>query len=133
MPVALGLMPGLVTIGVLVLVAAPVLAVLAVFQILRRVGNYAITRPSREMLFTLVDREARFKAKPVIDIVLYRGGDMLTAWLFTALSQGLGLGLAAIAGVIAAIGATWTAVAVYLGRQFDRAAAEDAPVAPDRK
>ena len=57
-----------------------------------------VTRPAREMLFTLVDRETRFKSKPVIDIVAYRGSDMLMAWLFTGLTQGLGLGLAAVAG-----------------------------------
>ena len=134
MPVALGLMPALVAAGVLVVVAAPVLLTLAAFQILRRVGNYAVTRPSREMLFTVVDREKRFKAKPVIDIVLYRGGDMLTAWLFTALSTGLGLSLAAIAIVISVIAALWTAVAVYLGRTFDRFSPEEgrAPAAAVR-
>jgi ATP:ADP antiporter, AAA family len=121
MPVALGLMPALVAVGVLVLLAAPGLLTLAAFQILRRVGNYAITRPSREMLFTVVDRESRFKAKPVIDIVIYRGGDMLTAWMFTALSAGLGLGLSGIAVVISLVAAAWTVVAVYLGRTFDRA------------
>jgi AAA family ATP:ADP antiporter len=127
MPVALGLVPALVAIGVLVLVAAPLLITLAAFQILRRVGNYAITRPSREMLFTIVNREERFKAKPVIDIVLYRGGDMLTAWLFTGLSAGLGLGLASIAVVISLVAGVWTAVAVYLGRRFDRTAPAAAP------
>ena len=134
MPVALGLMPALVAGGVLLVVAAPVLLTLAAFQILRRVGNYAVTRPSREMLFTVVDREKRFKAKPVIDIVLYRGGDMLTAWLFTALSTGLGLGLAAIAVVISVIAVVWTAVAVYLGRKFDRFSPEEgrAPAAAVR-
>jgi AAA family ATP:ADP antiporter len=135
MPVALGLVPALVAIGVLVLVAAPLLITLAAFQILRRVGNYAITRPSREMLFTIVNREERFKAKPVIDIVLYRGGDMLTAWLFTGLSAGLGLGLASIAIVISLVAGVWTAVAVYLGRRFDRTAAaahpEEAATAAD--
>jgi AAA family ATP:ADP antiporter len=125
MPVALGLMPGLVAAGVLLVVAAPVLLTLAAFQVLRRVGNYAVTRPSREMLFTVVDREKRFKTKPVIDIVIYRGGDMLTAWLFTALSTGLGLGLAGIAVVISLIAAVWTAVAVYLGRKFDQFSPEE--------
>jgi AAA family ATP:ADP antiporter len=123
MPVALSLMPGLITVGVLVLVAAPMLVVLAIFQVLRRVGNYAITRPSREMLYTIVDRETRFKAKPVIDIVLYRGGDMVTAWVFTFLAKGLGLGLAGIAVVISGIAVTWTAVAIYLGRSYNRVAA----------
>jgi AAA family ATP:ADP antiporter len=122
MPVALSLMPGLIAIGVLVLVAAPVLVALAMFQVLRRVGNYAITRPSREMLYTIVDRETRFKAKPVIDIVLYRGGDMVTAWMFTLLAKGLGFGLTGIAVVISGIAATWAAVAIYLGRAYERIA-----------
>lgn len=125
MQTALALMPGLITVGVLVLVAAPVLVTLAIFQVLRRVGNYAVTRPSREMLYTLVDRETRFKAKPVIDIVLYRGGDMLTAWLFTAVAKGFGLGLAGIAVVISCIGALWTFVALRLGRDYETRAAED--------
>jgi AAA family ATP:ADP antiporter len=72
------------------------------------------------MLFTRVDRETRFKAKPVIDIVAYRGGDMLMAWLFTGLTQGLGLGLAAVAVVGAGIAALWSLVGIYLGRWFER-------------
>jgi len=87
-------------------------------QIIRRAGNYAISRPAREMLFTAVDRETRFKAKPVIDIVVYRGGDMLNAWAFTALTQGLGFGLAAVAGVGAGISILWAATGLYLGRRF---------------
>ena len=58
-------------------------------------------------------------AKPVIDIVIYRGGDMLNAWAFTALTQGLGLGLAAVALVGAGIAACWAATGIYLGRRFN--------------
>ena len=104
----------------LVVAAVPSVAVVVGLQIIRRAGNYAITRPGREMLFTAVSRETRFKAKPVIDIVVYRGGDMLNAWAFTGLTQGLGLGLAAVAGVGALIAALWAVVGVYLGRSFDR-------------
>ena len=75
--------------------------VVVALQVARRVGDYAISRPAREMLFTAVDREVRFKAKPVIDIVIYRGGDMLAAWGVTALT-GLGFSLAAVALVGAA-------------------------------
>ena len=64
--------------------------------------------------------ETRFKAKPVIDIVIYRGGDMLNAWAFTALTQGLGLGLAAVAVVGAGVAAVWAATGIYLGRRFNR-------------
>ena len=123
MPTALALMPGLITIGILALVAAPVLAVLATFQVARRVGNYAITRPSREMLYTTVNRETRFKTKPVIDIAFYRGCDALTAWLFTFLAKGLGLGLVGMAVVISGIAAVWTVVALQLGRSYERRAA----------
>ncbi len=87
-------------------------------QIIRRAGDYAVSRPAREMLFTAVDRETRFKAKPVIDIVIYRGGDMLSAWAFTALTQVLGLGLAAVALVGAGIAALWAVTGIYLGRRF---------------
>jgi AAA family ATP:ADP antiporter len=104
----------------LVVAAVPSVAVVVGLQIIRRAGNYAITRPGREMLFTSVSRETRFKAKPVIDIVVYRGGDMLNAWAFTGLTQGLGLGLAAVAGVGAIIAAVWAVVGVYLGRSFER-------------
>ena len=70
------------------------------------------------MLFTVVGREARFKAKPVIDIVFYRGGDMIWAWAFTALTS-IGLGLGAVAGVGAAIAAVWAGVGFLLGRAFE--------------
>jgi AAA family ATP:ADP antiporter len=122
MPTTLALIPALIVIGMLVIAISPVVAVVAGLQIARRAGNYAVTRPGREMLFTAVDRETRFKAKPVIDIVLYRGGDMLTAWAFTFLTAGLGLGLGAVAAVGAGIAALWAVVGIYLGRSYNRLA-----------
>ncbi len=118
MPVALSIMPALVALGILALVAAPVLLMLAVFQVGRRVGNYAITRPSREMLFTVLGREVRFKAKPVIDVVVYRGGDVMTAWLFTLLAGTFRLGLAGVALVIGGVALAWGLTAVWLGRRY---------------
>ena len=120
MPVTIALVPVLICIGLIVIAISPVMAVVIGLQILRRTGNYAVTRPAREMLFTRVDRETRFKAKPVIDIVAYRGGDTIMAWLFTGLTQGLGLGLASVALVGAGIAALWTLLALYLGRWFER-------------
>ena len=120
MPVTIALVPILICVGLLVLAISPFLGAVIGLQIIRRAGNYAVTRPAREMLFTRVDRETRFKAKPVIDIVAYRGGDMLMAWLFTALTQGLGLGLAAVAIVGAGIAALWSIVGIYLGRWFEQ-------------
>ena len=120
MPATIAMVPIMICIGLLVLAISPLLGVVMVLQVIRRAGNYAVTRPAREMLFTLVNQETRFKAKPVIDIVAYRGGDMLTAWLFTGLTQGLGLGLAAVAAVGAGIASLWALVGIYLGKRFDR-------------
>ncbi len=72
--VTLALIPVIMVFGWVAVGLAPGLALLIGLQIVRRAGNYAITRPGREMLFTGVDRETRFKTKPVIDIVVYRGG-----------------------------------------------------------
>ena len=120
MATTLALIPVLMAIGMLVLALSPVVAVVAGLQVARRAGNYAITRPGREMLFTVVDRETRFKAKPVIDIVLYRGGDMVSAWAFTLLTTVVGLGLGGVAAVGAGIAAVWAFVGVYLGRSYAR-------------
>jgi AAA family ATP:ADP antiporter len=110
MPVTIGLIPIMICVGLLIVAISPFLGAVVALQVTRRAGNYAVTRPAREMLFTRVDRETRFKAKPVIDIVAYRGGDMVMAWAFTGLTQGLGLGLAAVAAVGAGIAALWALV-----------------------
>lgn len=114
--------PVLIAAGLIILAMAPLLGVVIGLQIIRRAGNYAVTRPGREMLFTLVDRSTRFKVKPVIDIVVYRGGDMINAWAFTALTQGAGLSLAAVAGVGAVIALLWAGTGLYLGRQASQRA-----------
>jgi AAA family ATP:ADP antiporter len=120
MPTTLALVPALMVFGWLIVAVNPALFVLIGLQIARRAGNYAITRPGREMLFTIVDIETRFKAKPVIDIVVYRGGDVATAWLYTAVTATLGLGLAGIAIISAIICAAWATAGVFLGRSYDK-------------
>jgi AAA family ATP:ADP antiporter len=119
LPFTLASVPLLIGVGLLILAAAPMVAVVVALQIVRRAGNYAVSRPAREMLFTAVDREVRFKAKPVIDIVIYRGGDMLNAWTFTALTQGLGLGMASVALCGTGIAGLWAVTGIYLGRRFN--------------
>jgi len=118
--VTLAFIPVIIVAGLLVVSVAPMLWVVVALQIVRRAGDYGITRPGREMLFTAVDRESRFKAKSVIDIVVYRGGDMITAWAFTGLTQGMGLGLGAVAFIGAIIAGVWVFVSRSLGRTYDR-------------
>ena len=81
------------------------------------------------MLFTAVDRETRFKAKPVIDIAVYRGGDAVSSIAFASLTDGLGLGLGAMAAVGAGIAAVWAAVGRYLGLFFVRVDGGTTPAA----
>ncbi len=119
MATALALMPLLMAVGLLILAFAPILVVLLALQVVRRGGNYGLTRPAREMLFTCVTPEERFKAKPVIDIVVYRGGDAVSGSLFAFLTDVVGLSLAAVAAVGAAIAGIWARVGVLLGRAFD--------------
>jgi len=121
----LALIPFLMIGGWLVVAASPALATLIGVQIIRRAGNYAITRPGREILFTLVDSETRFKSKPVIDTVVYRGSDVATAWFYTKLVSVFGLGLAGIAVVGAVVAAAWVATALHLGRMFEKMDSND--------
>ncbi len=124
MSATLAMVPLIMLLGWIVVAMSPALASLVGVQIVRRAGNYAITRPGREMLFTVVDSETRFKSKPVIDTVVYRGGDVATAWFYTFLTTQIGLGLAGIAMVGAAIAGVWAGVGAYLGALFDGHSAE---------
>lgn len=106
-------------IGVLcfgALAIAPVLAVLVVVQVIKRATGFALTRPAREILFTGVTPAERYKGKLVIDTVVYRGGDMLSAWAFAGLTS-LGLGLSAIAALGIPVAVAWGAMARFLGRR----------------
>ena len=120
MPKTLGLIPAVMVFAWLVVAINPAALTLFFVQVVRRAGNYAITRPGREMLFTLVDNETRFKAKPVIDTVVYRGGDVATAWFYTTIVSAFSLGLVGVSIVGAIIAVVWAAVGIYLGRHYDR-------------
>lgn len=114
--IALMIIPALLAIGFAALGLFPVLSVLVVFQVIRRAGNYAITRPAREVLFTVVPREDKYKSKNFIDTVVYRGGDAVSGWAFAGLS-GLGLGLSVIAFIAVPIAAVWMIIGYILGRK----------------
>jgi len=106
--------------GFVSLAAAPVLGLLLAVQIARRASNYAVAKPAREALYTAVDRSQRYRAKSLIDTVIYRGGDALTGWLFAGLTA-LGLGLGGVALVAAPLAGVWAVVGRRIGRRVDAA------------
>lgn len=112
----LALVPLILCAGFLTLSFAPVLAVLVVVQVIRRAGNYAIMRPAREMLYVVLDRESKYKAKNFNDTVVYRGGDAVAAWIYAGL-RSLGLSLSHMALIAVPLAAIWAVLAYRLGKQ----------------
>ncbi len=121
----LALLPGFSILGFAALAAVPRLASIVPFQILRRAANFAITRPTREVLFTVLPREDRYKAKSFIDTVVYRLGDQVGAWSYAGLVA-LGWTLHDIALAAIPICLLWLGNAVWLGRREITMAADRA-------
>ena len=124
----LAFLPALTIVGFGVLALLPSIASLVTFQVLRRSSDYAIARPTREVLYTVVPREDRYKAKSFIDTVVYRAGDQVGAWSFTWLS-GIGLGPNQIGLAAVIVSAIWLANALWLGREQDAMAAAETQLA----
>ena len=120
---SLALIPLLLSAGFLSLTFAPTLAVLVCVQVARRAGNYALMKPSREMLFVVLEKEKKYKAKNMIDTVIYRSGDAVSAWAYAGL-QALGLGMAAIALLAVPLCGGWAWISYRLGRQQEILASE---------
>ena len=114
---ALGLVPLLLLGSLVWLALAPVGLVLLVTQVLRRAIDYGLFKPTREMLFTVLNPESKFKSKSLIDTLLQRGGDSLSQLAYPAVA---GLGLAGVAWVLAGVSALMLAVALWLGAVFGR-------------
>jgi len=128
MATTLSIIPFIVGVLLLLLSANPAILLVLVLQVARRSGNYAITRPAREILYTAVDREARFKTKPFIDVAVYRGGDVFWIWVVAFLGDGwLDLGLTSILCVGAGVAILWGFVGVFLGRKHERSSDEEIP------
>ena len=113
--------PLIMTAGYAIFALLPSFAILVVVFAVRRVGEYAITRPSRDSLYTVCTREEKYKAKSLIDTFIYRGGDATSASMYQLLTSGLGFGPAGVGWAGAFISAVWLAVALALGKSHDRA------------
>lgn len=128
----LGLLPVVSIVGFVVLAASwPALGVLVAFGIVRRAGEYALTKPARETLFNVLPPEQKYKAKNVIDTLVHRTGDTASAWAFTGL-RALDATSVQIASLSALLAGGWWWVSQSLGRRAEalqgEAAAREAQV-----
>lgn len=109
-------LPFLSLVGFAAMGIAASLALLAVFQVARRAAAYALMRPSREILFTVLKREDKYKVKSVTDTLGYRVGDQLGSWSYHGF-QGLGLVLGTISWIAVPVTAGWCALSIWLARK----------------
>lgn len=117
--VAAAVLPAVYIVGFAVLAAMPTLIVVMTVQVVQRWMNFAIANPARHLFFTVVTREEKYKAKNLVDVVVYRGSDALSGWIFDSL-QALGLKLGAIALCSLPVVAGWFALSLALGRAHEK-------------
>jgi len=123
--IAAAALPAVYVVGFAVLALMPTLAVVVTIQVVQRWMNFAIANPARQLFFTVVTREEKYKAKNLIDVVVYRGSDALSGWIFDTM-QALGLKLGAIALCSLPVVAGWLILSVGLGRAQERRSARTA-------
>lgn len=116
---ALLLSPLLTMVSAVAMAAVPRLGVLIAGNVVRRITEYSIARPAREVLFTTVSREEKYKPKALIDMVVYRSGDAASSWAFTVVEH-LGAGIPVLSLSVLPLTLAWLAITLWLGRR-DRA------------
>jgi len=119
--VAAAALPAVYIVGFAALSVMPTLIVVVTVQVVQRWMNFAIANPARQLFFTVVTREEKYKAKNLVDVVVYRGSDALSGWIFDTL-QGLGLKLGAIALCSLPVVAGWAVLSLALGREQEKRA-----------
>jgi AAA family ATP:ADP antiporter len=127
--VAAAALPAVYVVGFAALSVSPTLVVVVTLQVVQRWMNFAIANPARQLFFTVVTREEKYKAKNLIDVVIYRGSDALSGWIFDSL-QSLGLKLGAIALVSLPVMAVWSVLSIALGRVHDSRSIRSDAVSP---
>ncbi len=120
--VTLALIPIAVAAGFVALGVYPTLWTLVIVQVIYRAGRYGLTKPAREVLFTVVSREEKYKSKAFIDAAVYRGGDLVSGWVYAG-AAAIGLTLGSIALLAAPMAAIWAVLAIRLGRRGEALAA----------
>ncbi len=118
-------LPAIYLVGFLVIFFVPTLAVVIILQVLQRWLHFALAAPARQVFYTVLGRAEKYKAKNLIDVVIYRGSDALYSWVFDSL-QALSLKLGSIALVACPVAAIWFVVSALLGRAQEKRAKQNA-------
>ena len=117
--IAAAALPAVYVVGFSALAVSPTLVVVVTLQVVQRWMNFAIANPARQLFFTVVTREEKYKAKNLIDVVIYRGSDALSGWIFDSL-QSVGLKLGVIALCSLPVVTAWSVLSIVLGRVHER-------------
>jgi AAA family ATP:ADP antiporter len=122
--VTLAIVPVVVAGGFISLWMWPTLTTLIIVQVAYRAGRYGLSKPAREVLFTVVSREEKYKSKAFIDAAVYRGGDLVSGWAYTGLAA-FGLTIGSIALLAAPAALIWAVVALRIGREGEAKSAAE--------
>jgi AAA family ATP:ADP antiporter len=125
-------LPAVYIVGFAALAVMPTLIVVVTVQVVQRWMNFAIANPARQLFFTVVSRAEKYKAKNLVDVVVYRGSDALSGWIFDSM-QAFGLKLGAIALCSLPVVAGWFILSVGLGRAQERRSAQGVTPAKEAK
>jgi AAA family ATP:ADP antiporter len=123
----LAVLPAAYIIGISALAICPTIGVLAVVSVIGRSAEYGICNPAREVLFTAVNREDRYKAKSFIDTVVRRGGDSAVGAIYRAARESLGFAMTTLSWAILPVAATWVGLSLFIGRENKKISDEHRP------
>jgi len=123
----LALLPLAYVIGITALALSPTIAVLAVVSVLGRSAEYGICNPAREVLFTAVNREDRYKAKSFIDTVVRRGGDSAVGGVYKAARESAGMAMTTLSWVMIPIAVAWIGLSLFIGKENRKIVASNVP------
>jgi AAA family ATP:ADP antiporter len=114
--VTMSAMPFISIFGFALLALEPTLAVIAVLTVVRRALGFAFSKPTTDMLYSVVTAEEKYKAKNFIDTVVYRGGDLIGTWILRFMIAGAGV--VGTSMVMVPFAALWAGIALWLGREY---------------
>ncbi|MEM7281485.1 MAG: MFS transporter [Pseudomonadota bacterium] len=113
----LAILPLMSVVGFVLVAINPIFITLVVFNVVRRGVTFGLTKPTTDMLYSVVTSEEKYKAKNFIETTVYRGSDLVATWSIRALS---GIGISGVAWLCVPIGLLWTWLVLWIGKEYKR-------------